>query len=326
MKRKNRKPIYIFLLAVVVLYLLIYIVPKVTDIFETTDILEPGNLQVAEETEGYVIRDEQVYEAPSAGTLTYPIKEGTHVRKGTKIVDLEYSANHSDKESPFQEVIEQLGSKAIVTDSCRAKTSGVVSYHVDGWEGYFTPKRVAALKQSDLEKIEPKSENVKRESALAREPLFKICDNDNWYVLCWVDAGSISLYEVGKTVGIDFENGSIQARVEDITEDGDQWKILLWTNRYYEGFTGLRKEQIALVSQDYNGLIAENKSLTTRDGRVGVMVKNTRGEFVFTPVKIIASDGEYSALQDISFIDEEGNSVDTVNVYDEILKKPGKGN
>ena len=40
---------------------------------------------------------------------------------------------------------------------------------------------------------------------------------------------------------------------------------------------------------------------------------------------MIASDGEYSVLEDGSFIDEDGNTVDTVNVYDEILKRPGKG-
>ena len=55
------------------------------------------------------------------------------------------------------------------------------------------------------------------------------------------------------------------------------------------------------------------------------MVKQTSGEFVFTRIKVIASDGEYSVLKDVSFTDEDGNSVDTVNVYDEILKRPGKG-
>ena len=55
------------------------------------------------------------------------------------------------------------------------------------------------------------------------------------------------------------------------------------------------------------------------------MVRQTSGEYAFTQVKVIASDGEYTVLQDVSFIDENGNSVNTVNVYDEILKNPGKG-
>ena len=85
----------------------------------------------------------------------------------------------------------------------------------------------------------------------------------------------------------------------------------------------LKKQQI--VSQDYNGLIAKSKSITTKDGKPGVMVRQTSGEYAFTQVKVIASDGEYTVLQDVSFIDENGNSVNTVNVYDEILKNPGKG-
>lgn len=325
MTKKNRKPIYIFVLALVILYSIIYIIPKVTDIFETTYLLEPGELQVSEEVTGYVIRDEQVYEASGAGMLTYPIKEGVHVRKGTKIVDLDTISQDKEAESSYQDMIDRLGSKAIVTDTYRAKTSGVVSYYIDGYEGYFSPDRVEALKQSRLKRINAKAESVKRDSTLAKEPLFKICDNDNWYILCWVEAGSISLYETGQTIGVEFENGSVQARVEEIDEDGDQWKILLWTNRYYEDFTKLRKEEVKLVSKDYTGLIVENKSLTTRDGKVGVMVKNTRGDYVFKRVSVIASDGEYSALREISFRDEDGNDISTVNVYDEILRKPGKG-
>ena len=39
----------------------------------------------------------------------------------------------------------------------------------------------------------------------------------------------------------------------------------------------------------------------------------------------LANAGKYALLEDGTFIDEDGNTVDTVNVYDEILKRPGKG-
>ena len=40
---------------------------------------------------------------------------------------------------------------------------------------------------------------------------------------------------------------------------------------------------------------------------------------------MIANDEEYSALEDDTFVDRNGETVKTVQVYDEILKRPGKG-
>lgn len=37
---------------------------------------------------------------------------------------------------------------------------------------------------------------------------------------------------------------------------------------------------------------------------------------------MIASDEKQSVIDDVTFIDEEGNQVYTVNVYDEVLRHP----
>ncbi|MCB6992517.1 hypothetical protein LI177_03330 [bacterium 210820-DFI.6.37] len=331
MTKKNRKPIYIFVLALVVLYIVIYIIPKVTGAFETTEVLKAGTLQETEETVCYFVRDETVYEAGSPGTLKYLVDEGTHIRKGTKAVKLtaDESASADDQNaeesSDYKEMISRLSGHAVQSVSCAAQSSGILSYYVDGYEGYFTPKTMDKLTYEDVEKLKIEAENVERKSTMEKEPLFKICDNDNWYILCWVEAASVARYEVGKDVMVQLPAGEVKASVKSITEDNDQWKLVLRSNQYYEEFAKSRIEEGRLVSEDYSGLIAKNSSITTKNGQPGVMVKQTSGEFVFTRIKVIASDGEYSVLKDVSFTDEDGNSVNTVNVYDEILKRPGKG-
>ena len=40
MAKKNRKPIYIFVLALIVLYIAIYVIPKATGLFDTTEVVE----------------------------------------------------------------------------------------------------------------------------------------------------------------------------------------------------------------------------------------------------------------------------------------------
>ena len=329
MAKKNRKPIYIFILALILLYVVIYIIPKVTGVFETTEILKAGTLQVSEDATCYFVREETVYEAGSAGSLDYLVDEGTHIRKGTKVVklteDQAKSKDSAEEKSDYKDIITRLSDYVVRSADCKAQSSGILSYYIDGYEHYFSPKTMDELKYDKVEDLKVKAKDTKRKSTLEREPIFKVCDNDNWYLVCWVEAGSIAKYEVGKSVTVQLPQGDVEATVRSITEDGERWRIIFRSNRYYEAFASSRVEEATIVSQDYNGLIAKSKSITTKDGKPGVMVKQTSGEYAFTQVKVIAGDGEYSVLQDVSFIDENGNSVNTFNVYDEILKNPGKG-
>lgn len=332
MAKKNRRYVYIFILILIALYIIIYVVPKVTGAFETTEILEAGTLQGTEETVCYFVRDESVYEAGTAGSLKYAIAEGTHVRKGTKVAFLTAENRKSDTDkkkkketSQYEDMITRLSDQVIRTMDCKAQSSGIVSYYIDGYESFFTPDKLESLKYEDVKELEIEAKDTTRKSTLEKEPIFKISDNDNWYLVCWVEAASVARYEVGNSVTIQLAAGDVKATVENIIEAGDQWKIIFRSNRYYKDFSKSRMEKTRIVTQDYSGLIAENSSITTKDGQPGVMVRQTDGEYVFTRVKILARSGDYSVLKDETFIDEQGNTVNTVKVYDEILKKPGKG-
>lgn len=331
MAKKNRKPIYIFVLILIVLYIAIYVIPKATGLFDTTEVLEAGTLQVTEETTCYFVRDETVYEAGEAGKLDYKVEEGVHIRKGTRVLKLTESGDEdaskkkAEEKSEYKDVIKRLGEHVVRTVSCEAQSSGVLSYYADGYENFFSPDTMDQLRYKNVKDLQIEASSLKRENAMQTEPLFKICDNENWYLLCWVEAASIARYEVGNNLTVQLPDGDVTASIQNITEDGDQWKLTLRSNQYYETFAKSRIVQARLVSQEYDGLIVKNSAITTENGDVGVMVRQTSGDFTFTRIKVIASDGDYSVVEDGSFIGEDGNSVNTVNVYDEILKRPGEG-
>lgn len=326
---KKRKPVLIYLAVVAVLGLLIYAVPKVTDIFETTEVVQTGTLQVTEEVTCYFVREETVYEAGAAGTVKYLIDEGTHIRTGTKTAEFkEDDTDGSDVMEPrskYDTVIDGVGSEAVRTASFEAKSSGILSYYADGYESTLTLENMDTFTYENASALEERTVELKHKDVRRNEPIFKICDNDNWYILCWVESASISKYQVGQDVTFQFEDGSVDMTIESITEDGDKWKITCWSNNYYESFTSSRVKEAVLVSKDFDGLIVKNSCITTRNGEIGVMVLQKTGEFKFTRIKVIANDEEYSALEDDTFIDQNGETVKTVQVYDEILKRPGKG-
>jgi len=331
-KKKNRKPIYIFLAALVLLYLIIYIIPGVTGFLKPTEILKPGTVQVREPVTCYFVRDEQVYEAGRAGKIQYLIDEGIRVRRGMRVLKLTAAPAASGQTQPsgkndrFSGMMDLLKNSAIPVTNGRAGSSGILSYYLDGYESYFTPSDMKRLSRERVEKLGITAVNTKRGSTLAGQPLFKICDNNNWYLLCWVGQDSVSKYQEGQPVTIQLPGGNVTAAVDSITQDGSFWRIIFQSNWYYPYFAKSRRVEAQVVSENCSGLIASNSSLTTRGGQPGVMVKQVDGSYLFKRVMVIGTDGTRSALQDASFTDQKGNIVQTVNVYDEILKHPAKGN
>ena len=64
----------------------------------------------------------------------------------------------------------------------------------------------------------------------------------------------------------------------------------------------------------------ETSSIAEEDGTKGVYVKDKFGNYNFTPISILAQDGEVTAVEKNYFYDSEGKTVSTVKNYDEILK------
>ena len=98
--------------------------------------------------------------------------------------------------------------------------------------------------------------------------------------------------------------------------------MLLETNRYFKEFADFRMKNVKIISSDVEGLKIPNSALTTKGDVVGVMVGDKSGEFNFIPVKIITSDGKHSIIKGNIYYDEDGKLVNTVRIYDEILRKP----
>jgi putative membrane fusion protein len=210
----------------------------------------------------------------------------------------------------------------VIPDQYVSQTNGIVSYFVDGYETEFTPENMALLSEKKIENIDFGIQNLARKTTLAKEPLYKIVDNKKWYAVFWVAPENIVKYEKGQKASINLPLGSVDGTIYDIVDSDGKWMVIMEFNRYYQEFAQIRKADAEVITSDYSGLIIRNGSITSKDGQPGVYVKDKSGEYVFKPVKIITSDGEWSLVEVSYYYDEKGERVDTVNIYDEILKKP----
>ena len=169
----------------------------------------------------------------------------------------------------------------------------VISYYIDGYEDLFSPENMASLKKDAVESLDIQMNDTRRDYAVAGEPVYKEMDNSVWYVALWPKSEDVIKYKKGSPVYLNLLLGQVKGTTYDIIDSGDSWLVLLQFNRYYEDLPKLRKLDAEIITSDYEGLIIANRSITTKDGKPGVYVKDISGEFIFTPVSVIASDGEY---------------------------------
>nr|WP_269140028.1 HlyD family efflux transporter periplasmic adaptor subunit [Aminipila luticellarii] len=317
----KKRGLLFYMIALISLGIITQLVPEVTGALTKTEILQYENMQITDEVTCYFVRNETVHLAANAGAINYYIENGVKVRKNTKILDITPHSAGSDT-SEYADMITRLGKTDVTLTQMNSARTGIVSYYVDGYEGYFTPEKMSRLKYKDVEGVKYKPVNLTRKTTLAGEPLFKICENNYWYMIAWVDPSNIAKYEVGNTVKVDLPMGQVKASVEQMVDQGEKWLVIMKTTMYYEDFTKIRSAKATVITQDYSGIKVRNSSITTEKGIIGVYIKSKNGDFVFKPVKIITSDGDYSLVSVSSFYDKDGKEVSTVEIYDEILKNP----
>ena len=333
--KKGRLLVALFILAVVILYIIIYVVPKMSGMLEDTAVLKYGVLPVTDDADALIVRNETVFAANAEGKLSYKIKESSKVRKGTKVVELDpqrvvtrekdSDGNEIEPESEYSEILGRSKGDIKISESNTSDISGVVSYHVDGYEKIITPKTIKKLDKKTIENISSDVQNVKRKTTLKGEPIYKTAQNIIWYLVLWKDKDEsvkIKDYEKNSSVKVNIGKTQIDANVSNIYEKKDGYLIVLSTDMFYKYYSRYRKAEISVVFAEYQGLIVENNSIVKEKGVNGVYVKQTNETYKFTPVNILATSGGHSVLSVKQYYDKKGKEVKTVNYYEEILTNP----
>ena len=294
----------------VLLYVYIYVIPRITGSLTETVILTYGDLQSSIESDALIIRQEYVVNAEHDGTASYYVEDSEKTRKYTKILDIYPKYGRA------------------VNYQC--PETGFIGYYLDGYEAVLSPDTIQEIALDDyytegqLTEITPA--DCRKETVLKGEPLYKLVSSDVWYMVAFVPEGDESGFEWGKTVSVTVGGKTVAGTVASMIDKGDTWLIVISTKQYYEDFAKLRTAHVTIIKEDSQGLIVPNTALAVEDGNVGVYVKNINDEYVFKRVEIVATGETESLLTQSTFTekDETGETVtvSTVNIYDEVLRKP----
>ena len=319
--KRTKQFIIAWLILAVALYVIIYVLPKVTDVFETTEILKQGNIVASCETKGYLVKEEAVGMAPDTGKFTYLIDEGTAIKKGTTVISMEPVKN--EKKPGYGDFRSNLKDYKLAKETTDAQISGIFSTSIDGNEQYFSFKNLDHITRAEAESHSSKYKNLDRKSAIKSEPVFKVTQDNKWYILCWLDNEEAADYEEGQTVIIQLPEDDVEATIDSIKKaDNGGKRVTFCLNVFYSALATTRSCEMTIVTSDNSGLLLDNKCIIEKHGQQGVYIVNKNGAYEFRPINVIATDGKQSVVSDTTFFDEDGNQHYTVNVYDEVLKKP----
>ncbi len=322
--KKTRRLLILYLAALVILYIVVFQMPKMSDKFETTQVLENGTLEVSCEAEGYLIKDEAVCTAEETGTIEYKMDENTVVKKGTTIASIE--AADTDKESDikgkYQKILDGLKGYDLLTETSKAPISGVFSMSVDGNEKFFRIDNLDKITKEKAEDRDLDTMDLNREKVNKGEPVFKISSDDAWYIVCWVEKADARKYEEGQKVRITIDDSTMDAKVQTIKKEGEFYKMVFYLNVYYEDFCAARKVDMTVVQSNTMGVIVDNECIIEKNGQQGVYVKTKDGDTYFRPIKVKITDGKQSVIYESIYVNDKYEQVETVRVYQEVLRHP----
>jgi hypothetical protein len=322
MKRSSKVLLTIFIVLAAGLYIYLFIVPKIVGISEKTAVLEYGDLPVKDESELLIIRDETLFSTEKSGTADYDEPEGMKVRKGVRLMSVEEGAGGATG-GAIEKIKERAGGAMKATASFKANKTAVVSYYGDGYERSLSAGAIASITKNDMTAYPDAAEPLKSERVSAGDPVYKLTNNNEWYMVYWVKpSGDVARYETGSAVTVSMGGASVDAEVSGLFKEGNLNKVILKSDYYYEGLPIIRKAEAEIVFAEYSGLIAEKSCIIERGGVTGVYVRQRGGSNKWVPVNVLReADGRCTLAVDV-FYDDDGKPVNTVSYYDEVLLDP----
>jgi len=324
MKKKWLTAILIYLALLTTCIVVVYAVPSVKGMLEKTYVAEFGKIDIADEVSAFIVRDETVYVAAQDSEVSRVIKEGNLVKSTARIVEVEPIAESEEGIShKYSSVLEALGDDVVETDDGKTHNAGYICYYVDGSEAKLSTDKITSLNQKSLKELTGSSHVETQENNCAKgEPLFKIVHNSRWFLVFYIDNKDAEKYYEGRMVYLETEDSSIPVKVAYNEEGKKKSKIVLACKAFFDGFLDERRLDTKITVASAEGLVLEDSSIVKKGEQIGVLVKNKLGEHKFKPISIKADNGEQCVVYSDIYVDAEGNFVETVKTYDEIVAEP----
>lgn len=324
--RKKAGWIALYIVIVALLASIIYGVPSIMGLIRGDYIAKPGEIRKDLEVDAYLVRNETIYASDVSAGVKRIAEEGNLVGYGDEVVEL-IKGRGSVSGTQYRDIVRKIPKEIKLTDDGKAADAGFVMYESDGLEYIFSPNKLPVMTENFLkDHVKKKSRGFSRSIAHEGTSIFKIVENGPWGIVFFVDKKEAADFNVGRDFEIEFkeQKSKIRGKVVASEEKSGKTRVVIQSQDYFDGLLKLRQAQLRIPVSSGKGLIIRNSSIVKKNGRSGVIVKDKVGNKVFKPISVIADDGNKSAVYDDIYVDKKGHFVETLIIYDKIIRRPDK--
>lgn len=212
----------------------------------------------------------------------------------SKQIETGVQIDYSEKLASLKNELSELKNQSLSYSSVTTSESG---YFISGFDGYENTLDFDSLDDYTCEDIK---KAVKASPAEVSENVIGRAVSDfNWYILCVVPTEKTVNLENGQELFVNFPYSGIEMLQTELVKigsrEGNETELILRCDLMNERLTGIRIENIEIVTEEYTGYKLKNSAIRTVDGETGVYV--VRGNLLsFVKVHILYSDEEFSVV------------------------------
>ncbi len=252
-----------------------------------------------------------------------------------------------DKYSEIEDVKQRLGSLYIIQSAF--KDSGSLTQNLplvkatreEGRYIYYAPiPGLVGLEQSNYDQLfhinnihlinYQKLQGIEGSSFLRQahknQGFIRLVDNKETYIVTELTENELALFDEGGLCTIYIGDKRISVENYQLMRTEQQTGMVFRCFEDYPGMTSSRFERVTIIPEETEGIYVKTKSIIELEGQPGVYILKNNGKKVFVPIKIkghIADEAViYSDYFTIYRDDEINESIETVNLYDEIVEEP----
>lgn len=213
--------------------------------------------------------------------------------------------------------------------------AGLITYKIDGLENEYKFENVMNMTPSSTVKRDySMSDKSQKEAVAENEGMFKITRNFDYYIVATVDNEKAKLFEENKYVKTrilsDGGQHEVWGYIKKINYGSEQSVLILYFDDYFYKIYDRRYVDLELITDIYEGVKIDTKSLTELNGLTGVYVQDASNIIKFFPVEILGRDeesaiistGEYVGEHDRRIIKIDDKAYPTVKIFDKVVLEP----
>ncbi len=399
--RKKRRPRYgRIVFSVLIFGLFIYFIVNLgLDLFykeQSTYLVTVGNLNIENQYEALVLRNEMIVDTNLSGKITYFANEGEIIKKNHQIaeifndgtesvaiidaterelnrkkIEFDYNLLEYDITTLRNEIIFQMSAKHYEqipvlkeelvqklerldklqdenkflsnrTASYSKKTigegvlmegqkqaiyapaTGVLTYKIDGYEDFLTIDNLYNIDYDEISDFKFEETSLVRGSVNAKDKLFKIVDNANYFIAAIVSNDEIDTYKNIQSISAVIGGKTLKGEVYDVFTNKENAVAIIQLRENFEGFFNRRVINCSIIRENYRGLKIAMSSIVNKEGTIGVYVVGKERKLSFVPVKILGYDDNFAIVYNEQFYDAALGIVRSIKVNQEVVTDANK--